>query len=135
MDKNLKEIFDAYKHNNNASKLLAKFAETVVPNNNEKDPTWAYGAQNFLQAAMLSLLQNPKVTEDTFTLDAIKKAVELGVIDDPADLKNTKQVRLLKYFKNQSLECRQLADGVISNAPSTFLNYLSLLYIYLVKIN
>lgn len=135
-NKKLAEIFDIYKANKNFDSSLDKFVSEIVPIKNEKDPSWEMNAQNLLKAVALSLLQNDKITKDTFTIAEIKRLCELGKIDSVNAFKenNTKQTRLIEYFRNQSQECRELADSVVSNSHNTTMNILCQLYTYLVRV-
>lgn len=135
-EKQLKDIYAAHKTKGNADVLVDKFINDFFPKNPDKDPYWILGAQNLLEAILLSMLQDTKMTEKDFTIDKIKKISELGNIDTEESYKklDTKQNRIKKYFLNQSLECRQLADSVISNPQNTFLNFITTLYIPLARL-
>jgi len=135
-NKKLSVIFDTYKANKNVATLLDDFVDGIISQKNEKDPSWELSAQNLLKAVTLSLLQNPKTTKERFILTEIKRVLEMGTIEH-TDIafknNNTKQTRLIDYFKNQSLECRELADSVVSNSYNTFMNIICLLYTYLTR--
>jgi hypothetical protein len=130
----LEEILDQYKKTKESDTLLDKFIDDFFPKNPDKDPYWILGAQNLLKAIILSMLQDSKIAENAFNINTIKEISQLGTLDDPKDYENTKQTRIRAYFKNQSLEVRQLADAVISNPNNTFLNFVTTLYVPLARL-
>jgi hypothetical protein len=127
MNKQLNEIFKNHKEGKDVSSLVNKLAAKIIPIG-KKDPLWEIGAQNLLKGVIISLLNNPKTTAETFTTDKIKEICELG------NLKGDKLEKLRSYFEKQPLACRQLADAVVNNSDNTAKSYLGVLYNYLARL-
>ena len=90
-------------------------------------------AQNFLKATILSVLYDPKTKSEKFTIGKIKIMCGMGDFSDDLGNFSTKPQVLHRYFKNQPLVCRQLADAVVNNTHATAKNHLSILYTCLAK--
>ena len=131
----LKNIFDAYKKGGDYKLLINDFVAGIIPSVAEKDPSWNIGAGNLIKAVVLSLLENKDVRADDITIEKIKATLLMGEsMGEKYDSENHKQAKLIKYFNAQSVECRQLVDGVIGNAYNTFLNFICMVYTYLATV-
>jgi len=134
VNEQLADIFLKYKEGTEYRNMVDNLAIQIVPIKNERDPSWEATAQNFLKATILSVLYNPKTTLEKFTIGKIKIMCGMGDFsDDPSGNFSTKPQILYRYFKQQPLICRQLADAVVNNSYNTAKNHLSVLYTYLAK--
>lgn len=91
-----------------------------------QDPQWAQGAQDFIRAVMLAMLEDslyPELglTKDKFIFYNLYKICMFRDADPDAPVRT-----LQNYFKGRpkTSECVDLANGIINNAPSTMKGYM-----------
>lgn len=113
-----------------AQEDLKDIAMTLVPIENQNDPSWEMGAQGFAQAVLYAMLEdsvNPKcnMTRDKFTL------YNFGKIAFFRDLDPDNQFGTLKRYlcegRDKFSEVPQLANTVVGAAPNTAKSYTSVL--------
>ena len=90
------------------------------------EPQWAQGAQDFIRATLLAMLEDslyPELglTREKFIFYNLFKICMFRDADPDAPVRT-----LQNYFKGRpkSSECLDLANGVINNAPSTMKGYM-----------
>lgn len=91
-----------------------------------QDPQWAQGAQDFIRALMLAMLEDslyPELgmTKEKFIFYNVYKMAMFRDPDPDAPVRT-----LQTYFKGRpkTSECVDLANGIINNAPSTMKGYM-----------
>lgn len=91
-----------------------------------QDPSWSQGAQNFIKATLLAMLEDsiyPELglTKEKFIFYNVYKICNLRDADPDNTVKTLQQ-----YFRGRpaTSECVDLANGVINNAPSTMKGYM-----------
>ena len=113
-----------------AQEDLKDIAMTLVPVENQNDPSWEMGAQGFAQAVLYAMLEDsadPKLgmTKDKFTL------YNFGKIAFYRDLDPDDQFKTLKKYlcegRDKFSEVPQLANTVVGAAPNTARSYVSVL--------
>lgn len=113
-----------------AQEDLKDIAMTLVPVENQNDPSWEMGAQGFAQAVLYAMLEDsadPKcnMTRDKFTL------YNFGKIAFYRDLDPDDQFKTLKKYlcqgRDKFSEVPQLANTVVGAAPNTARSYVSVL--------
>lgn len=113
-----------------AQEDLKDIAMTLVPVENQNDPSWEMGAQSFAQAVLYAMLEdsaNPELgmTKDKFTF------YNFGKIAFYRDLDPDDQFATLKKYltegRDKFSEVPQLANTVVGAAPNTARSYVSVL--------
>ena len=113
-----------------AQEDLKDIAMTLVPVENQNDPSWEMGAQGFAQSVLYAMLEDsadPKLgmTKDKFTL------YNFGKIAFYRDLDPDDQFKTLKKYlcegRDKFSEVPQLANTVVGAAPNTARSYVSVL--------
>ncbi len=113
-----------------AQEDLKDIAMTLVPIENQNDPSWEMGAQGFAQSVLYAMLEdsaNPKcnMTRDKFTLYNFGKIAFYRDLDPDDQFKTLK--RYLCEGRDKFSEVPQLANTVVGAAPNTARSYVSVL--------
>ncbi len=113
-----------------AKEDLKDIAMTLVPVENQNDPSWEMGAQGFAQAVLYAMLEDsadPKcnMTRDKFTLYNFGKIAFFRDLDPDDQFKTLK--RYLCEGRDKFSEVPQLANTVVGAAPNTARSYVSVL--------
>ncbi len=113
-----------------AQEDLKDIAMTLVPVENQNDPSWEMGAQGFAQSILYAMLEDSadprcNMTRDKFTL------YNFGKIAFYRDLDPDDQFKTLKKYlcqgRDKFSEVPQLANTVVGAAPNTARSYVSVL--------
>ena len=113
-----------------AQEDLKDIAMTLIPVENQNDPSWEMGAQSFAQAVLYAMLEdsgNPKcnMTRDKFTLYNFGKIAFYRDLDPDDQFKTLRQY--LCEGRDKFSEVPQLANTVVGAAPNTARSYVSVL--------
>ena len=124
----LKNDLDALRENliNVAQEDITDIAISLCPIVGN-DPSWPRGAQGFIKAIMLAMLEDSLVpelgmTKEKFNFYNVAKIAAKRDMDNPNDNLGT----LRKYFegRDKTSECVDLANTVVTNAANTAKGYL-----------
>ena len=113
-----------------AQEDLKDIAMTLVPVENQNDPSWEMGAQSFAQAVLYAMLEdsaNPELgmTKDKFTFYNFGKIAFYRDLDPDDQFATLK--RYLTEGRDKFSEVPQLANTVVGAAPNTARSYVSVL--------
>ncbi len=113
-----------------AQEDLKDIAMTLVPVENQNDPSWEMGAQGFAQAVLYAMLEDsadPKcnMTREKFTLYNFGKIAFFRDLDPDDQFKTLK--KYLCQGRDKFSEVPQLANTVVGAAPNTARSYVSVL--------
>lgn len=112
-----------------AKEDLLDVAKTLSPIENQNDPSWDMGAQNYIYGVMLAMLEdsiNPELgmTREKFNLYNVSKIALLRDNDPDDQFKS-----LRKYLcegRDKLSEVPQLCGPILNNAPNTTRSYLGM---------
>ncbi len=113
-----------------AQEDLKDIAMTLIPVENQNDPSWEMGAQGFAQSVLYAMLEDSadprcNMTRDKFTLYNFGKIVFYRDLDPDDQFKTLK--KYLCEGRDKFSEVPQLANTVVGAAANTAKSYVSVL--------
>jgi len=112
-----------------AKEELVDIAKTLAPIENQNDPSWDMGAQNYIQGVMLAMLEDTAkpelgMTREKFNMYNVAK-IALHRDNDPDDQFKSLKKYLLEGRDKMSI-VSQLCGPILNNAPNTTRGYLGM---------